>query len=154
MKSDGAGEPWLLSRTGSFLLALPLEQVIEVMRVLPIESLAGVPEFVRGVSIVRGAAVPVIDAGLLLGARHVAADRLISVRSAGRRYGLLVGAVIGVRRFTPDMFEDPPPLLRHVAEEVVSSIGRLDEALVLFLGTARVVPEVPLDLPAEARDAL
>jgi hypothetical protein len=51
---------WLISRVQSRLCALALESVLETMRPLPIEPLAGVPEFVRGLPVIRGTPLPVI----------------------------------------------------------------------------------------------
>ncbi len=141
---------WLISRVGSLLLALPLEHVVEVMRVPPVETLAGALACVRGVSIIRGLPLPVIDAGLLLSADAAPAERLISLRTAARRFALLVGSVVGVRHFSPEALGEPPPLLRHVAADVISAIGLLDAELVFFLGTTLVVPEALLEPPSEA----
>jgi purine-binding chemotaxis protein CheW len=46
--ADAAAQSWLLCRAGGRLCALPVESVIETMRVLPIEKIAQAPEFVLG----------------------------------------------------------------------------------------------------------
>jgi hypothetical protein len=45
---SGAGtrQSWLLCRAASTLCALPVEQVLEVMRVLPLEPFAAAPRYV------------------------------------------------------------------------------------------------------------
>jgi purine-binding chemotaxis protein CheW len=145
-EDDGTTGSWLVCRSGSLLLALPIGAVVEVMRPLPAEALAGAPDFVRGVSIVRGRPTPVVDAGLLVFGRASGAGRLVSLQCGGRGFGLLVDGVIGVRSL-PAAESDKPPLLRRVAAEIVSAIGLLDRELLLFLGTALVVPEALLELP-------
>ena len=55
--------PALLVRAGGRLCAVPLPQVVEVVRALPIDAIPGAPAFVRGLTIVRGRAVPVASAG-------------------------------------------------------------------------------------------
>jgi hypothetical protein len=46
--AHGGEAIWLLCRAGSFLCALRLADVVEIMRVLRIEPIAGAPPFVRG----------------------------------------------------------------------------------------------------------
>ena len=43
----------LICRVGDLLCAVPLALVGETMRPLPVEPLAGVPSYVRGVAIIR-----------------------------------------------------------------------------------------------------
>jgi len=57
----------LLFRIGGRLCALRLESVLETMRPLPVEPMAGTPPFVLGISIVRGVAMPVVDPARLFG---------------------------------------------------------------------------------------
>jgi purine-binding chemotaxis protein CheW len=85
----------LVVRAQAYLCALPLHVVIETMRPLPIEPLAGVPPFVRGMSIIRGEPTPVIDLALLLGAMRELPWRFVTIRSAGKQVALSVGAVAG-----------------------------------------------------------
>jgi purine-binding chemotaxis protein CheW len=135
----GSQEVWLLCRAGSSLFALPLGQVVETMRILPVEPVAGAPPYVRGLSIVRGTPTPVVDIALLCGGRTVPSRRLVTVRAGARIIALALETVLGVRSFNSD--EPLPPLLREAASEVVSAIGRLDAELLLFLSAARAIPE-------------
>jgi len=65
--------PALVCRVVELVCALPLEAVIETMRPLPIDALGAMPPFVLGVSVIRGAPVVVVDAGLLVGTRSTPA---------------------------------------------------------------------------------
>ena len=140
-----ASSPWLLCRTGAYLCALPLQHVIETLRVPPVEVLSGTPRFVRGVCILRGFPVPALDTALLLGETRVEAKRLVAVRSGARTLGLLVESVLGVRTIERETCQDLPPLLRASASDAVSAIGTLDAELLLFFGAARIVPDHVLE---------
>jgi purine-binding chemotaxis protein CheW len=131
----------LLARIATQLCALPLELVEEIMRPLPVRTVAGVPDFVAGVTIVRGHAVPVVDGARLLGLSSGDAARLLTLKAASRRVALAVDEVIGVRAIARDARRELPPLLGRVRADVVSSIGTLDGELMLVLGAVRVVPE-------------
>ena len=135
---------WLLCRAGRRLCALPLAHVVETMRPLPIEKIAGSPQPVLGLSVVRGSPIPVVDVGALFGESETHPQRFVTVRTGERLVGLAVEEVVGVRSIDPDMLDDLPPLLRDAAGEVVSAIGRLDSELLLFLSTTRLLPgEMP-----------
>ena len=57
----------LLVRIGVLTAALPVTDLVETCRPLPIEAVPGAPSFVLGLSIIRAAPVPVLDLGQLLG---------------------------------------------------------------------------------------
>jgi len=138
---SGSQDSWLLCRAGSHLCALPLAHVVEVMRPLPVEPLADAPAFLRGISVVRGAPVAVIDLGHLLGQAKTAPTRLVTVRVGGRVLGLAVAEVIAVRREDEVGPHAAVPLLGQVAHDAVSTIGTLDSEVLLFLEELRVLAE-------------
>jgi purine-binding chemotaxis protein CheW len=132
---------WLVCRAGTHLCAMALQHVAEVMRMLPIEPLAGAPHYVRGLCIIRGAPTPVVDTGSLMGDRATRPERLVAVKAGGRGVALAVEAVVGVRAIRAGASDQMPPLLRDAATETVAAIGILDAELLFFLRTARIVPE-------------
>jgi purine-binding chemotaxis protein CheW len=142
---EGGRTIQLLCRTGSHLCAIPIEHVIEVLRVLPIEPVSGAPRYVLGLCIIRGSAVPVIDAGLLIGEQTTKSERLIAIRAGDRTIALAAEAVLGIRAIGTEMFKNLPPLLRNAAGETIASIGVLDAELLFLLRTARIVPAELLD---------
>jgi purine-binding chemotaxis protein CheW len=138
---SGTRKSWLLCRAGAHLCALPLDHVLEVMRPLPVEPLADAPAFLRGIAVIRGAPVPVLDLGQLLGQAKTAPARLITVRIGGRVLALAVAEVLDVRRDDEIGSHAAVPLLREAAQESVSTIGALDSQVLLFLEGLRVVAQ-------------
>jgi purine-binding chemotaxis protein CheW len=138
---DGsATASWLLCRTGSHCFALPILHVIEIMRTLPIEPLAGAPPLVRGLCIIRGAPVPVVDAALLFDNLSTRCERIVTVRTGNRTIAFATETVLGVEAIRAHAVQQLPPLLRNI--EAIAAITALDEELVFFLHTARILPEV------------
>jgi purine-binding chemotaxis protein CheW len=131
---------WLLCRLGAHVCALPLGHIVEILRPLPIEPVADAPRFVRGLSLIRGSPVPVVDTTLLLDESGAEPERLVMIKIGGRLVALAVTAVLGVRSIDAGSAHPPPPLLREAAGEIVSAIGTLDAELLLFLDAARLVP--------------
>ena len=91
--------------------------------------------------IIRGAPVPVVDTGLLVGDRPTALERLITVRIGDRTIALAAEAVLGIWTIGAERLDQLPPLLRDAATDTIASIGTLDAELLFFLRTARIVPE-------------
>jgi purine-binding chemotaxis protein CheW len=131
----------LFCRVRTRLCALPIEHVLETMRPLPIEPLAGAPAFVSGLAIIRGSPVPVVDAARLLGAGEGRPARFVTLQTGGRRVALAVDGVVGVGTIPERSSHDLPPILGDVAAEFVAAIGTLDADLLLVLRAARLVPE-------------
>src|SRR6202790_1319376 len=121
--------------------ALPLMQVIETMRPLPVESIAGMPSFVRGVSIIRGVPTPVVDLGAVLGAPGGCAERIVTLRLGDRQVALSVDAVLGVRDLDLAAIHELPPLLRGASQDVVEAIGTLDEEFLMVLRAGWELPD-------------
>ncbi|HEY4016238.1 MAG TPA: chemotaxis protein CheW [Polyangiaceae bacterium] len=129
---------------GSLVCAVPAEHVSETMRALPIEPIAGAPPFVRGLSVVRGSPVPVLDAARIVGAPSpgtaAGSGMFVTLRTGGRVAALAVEAVIGVATVPPGSLERLPPLLRDADADMVSAIGTHDAALMFILNSARLAP--------------
>jgi purine-binding chemotaxis protein CheW len=145
---------WLLCRSGSQLFALSFADVIETMRALPVKAIAGAPAFVRGLSIIRGRPVPVIDIGRLLDTDAAECRRFVTLRAGSRTVAVATDEVVGVRAAASAAALDRlPPLLGGALDSIVA-VGSLDADLLLCLQTARLVPpEVVERLDAERADA-
>lgn len=143
-RSDGAS---LVCSIGTCFCAIAIEHVVETMRPLPIEPIAGASDLVSGVAIVRGVPIPVVDAGRLLGVDRLPAAmaqpggaRFVTVRAGERRVAFAVETVLGVRHLSASSLRDLPPLLRDSVDSV-SKIGALDAQLLVVLRAMRLVPE-------------
>ena len=130
----------LVVRAGDRLCALPIGSVVETMRPMPVTPLAGAPPYVRGVAIVRGDPVPVVDLAALVGSTPTAPARFVSVRAGGRAAALAVAGVVGVTRLEPEG-ERRMPLLAEACTGTLSALRTRDDDLLLVLGAARLVPE-------------
>jgi purine-binding chemotaxis protein CheW len=142
----------VVCRVRSWFCSLPLACVEEAMRPLAIEPLAGAPPFVRGLSIIRGAPTPVVDAGTLIGAPGgPLAGCLLLLRVGTRRVALMVEAVVGIRAILPETLGQLPPLLQDASREAVSAIGILDAALLVVLCAGHFVPQAVWDTVVTGR---
>lgn len=149
--SEASRDTVLLVRAGGRACALPLAHVIETLRPLPTTPCDGVPPFVLGAAVVRGAAVPVVKLDLFLGAGPSAATRFVLVRCGARAAAVAVDAVSGVASLA-GIEQDATPLLGAGAEGAVEALAALDGELVVLLRAARIVPEDAWRSIAERED--
>lgn len=132
----------LLCRARTIVCALPLSHVVETMRPLPIKALGGMPPFVLGLSVIRGATIPVVDVGALLGLPTGGqATRFISLRTGDRRVALAVEEIVGFRALSSVSLETLPPLLHRAKSRVIALVGGLDAHLLIVLQDSRIVPD-------------
>jgi purine-binding chemotaxis protein CheW len=144
----GRATLWLLCRAGEHKFALPAEHVVEVMRLLPVRTIAEAPPILLGTAVIRGRAVPVVDIGLLLGEAPVSARYLVAVRVGERKVALAVEEIVGVRDLAQTGAE-LPPLLDAAAGKAIEAIEVLDSEWLLRLRAARLLPDSVLHLAIE-----
>jgi purine-binding chemotaxis protein CheW len=140
---DDRRNPALLVRVGGALCALPLTEVIETMRPLPVEPLSDKSEFIKGVARIRGAAVPVVQLSALFqgeGGRDLS-TRFVTLRVGQRCIALAVQSVLGVADMNDQVFNSLPPLLKTARTEFIQALGTLDAEFLITLDSARLVPD-------------
>lgn len=131
----------LVCRVRDVLCAIPLEYVEETMRPLPLEAIAGVPAFVRGLAVVRGIPTPVIDAAQLLSGASGQPSRFVTVKTGTRRVVLAVDAVVGVAGIPRGSIGSLPPLFQGAGLDAIAAVGTLDAELLLVLRNTCLVPD-------------
>ena len=133
----------LVVTVGARICALPLHHVVETMRPLPIEPVAGTPGFVCGVSVIRGTPTPVVDLKVLMenGENSAGYGRFVTLKFGERRVAIGVDGVVGMRNLNSAQLEELPPLLRDATADLIEAIGSRDGLLLVVLNTARIVPD-------------
>lgn len=133
----------LLMRVADRLCAIPLNHVREVMRPLPILPLDQAPAGVAGLSVVRGASVPVVELSRLMSspAAQAGITRFVTIHAEQRPVVLAVSAVVGVLAIDRATLSALPPLLAGGPAETITALGVRDRQLLLVLDAARLVPD-------------
>jgi purine-binding chemotaxis protein CheW len=131
----------LVMQVGSSLGAVRSSDVVEVCRPLATEPVSGLPPFVLGLSVVRGAPVPVVDLGRLLGwSPQAPARRFVMLKSGERRLALAVESVAGLCDVDADAFEEAPSLLAEAPREHIEVLAALDRRLLVLLRAQKILP--------------
>lgn len=135
--------PVFVVMAGAHTCAFPLLHVAETMRPLPIKPVAGTPDFVLGVSIIRGTPTPVVDLHALLDNSQKSSSfgRFVTLKLDDRRVVIGVDTIVGLRSLDSGQLGALPPLLGDASAELIASFGTLDAQLLLVLRAARLVPD-------------
>lgn len=131
----------LIFTVGQRICAIHVENVAEIMRPLPVQPVVGMPAPVRGLSVIRGAPMPVLDMRMLLdGLPGDDCSRFVVLKMGDRSVAITVDRVIGMQGVAASDMHELPPLLRTASAALVSAVGAVDRQLLVVLDTARLVP--------------
>ena len=135
---------FLVFRLADDEFGLPIDTVVEVAQVPPqITRVPRTPKFLEGVANLRGEALPIVDQRRRFDMPALdCADgrRLVVVRTARHRAGIIVDGVSDVLRTTAAQIE-PAPELTDAVSRLVSGILNLEKSqrLVLLLDPAELL---------------
>ena len=139
---DSMGLRVLVVASAGAVCALPIHHVREIMRPLPIEPFPAAPPFVLGLSVIRGASIPVVDLGSLLGApRSASSSRYVTLRLETRDVALAVEQVFGIRRLGSAELTSLPALVDSGASGPIERLATLDSQLLRVLRATSVLPD-------------
>lgn len=138
-------ETFLIVQAGDLRCALPISLVREIMRPLPLRRAEGLAAAVRGVSVIRGAAIPVVSLSRLLGQPEADDRRFVVLRTPGRDCALSVEHVHAISSMKMEDWQALPKLLAPM--ESAAEILTEGQELIVSLNLARLIAELP---PPEA----
>ncbi len=123
---ERARREFLSCRVGDETYGIDILKVQEIREVDAVTRVPGVAAFVRGVINLRGAIVPIVDLGLMLGFPDaiVLADASVIVLNVERRLvGLIVSSVSDVIALADDEIVPAPELSGRAVGAAIEGIG-------------------------------
>ncbi|HMF12859.1 MAG TPA: chemotaxis protein CheW, partial [Gemmataceae bacterium] len=138
------GERYLIFTLAGIDYAIPAAQVLEVGRPPRVTPLPNVPEWLTGLTNVRGDIVSVVDLRGFLGmgpAGLGTSNRLVIVKATDEDVttGLLVDRVRGIRRFPVTSFQQPDAIEDARIGPHVQGINEQDGSLLVSLDLNRML---------------
>jgi purine-binding chemotaxis protein CheW len=144
-------------RVGEAEYALDVAHVREVVRWQAATPLPKSPRLIEGVIDLRGAVVPVVDLGRVLGAAGVTPSpsaRIAIVEENGLVMGLAVDAALEVMSIDVGALEDPPALATQAGYDATRAVVRREGgAPVLVLSLEHILESVYRSALARQEDA-
>ncbi|MCX6136494.1 MAG: chemotaxis protein CheW, partial [Ignavibacteriales bacterium] len=112
---------------------------------LEVTRVPNAPEYVDGVINLRGKVIPIIHMRRRFGMERKEQDkntRIIVVELSGRTIGFIVDAVSEVLRIPRSVTEPPPAITAGVNAEYITSVGKLEDRLLILLDLEKVLTDV------------
>lgn len=124
--------------------AVPLTNVLEIQRVPRITALPHVPDWLRGVTNMRGDVLSVVDLRMLLGVKlldHSQEERMVVVKSTVEELaiGWIVDRVVGIRGIAPGETKPCSELSADSAPGFIEGIVQRDDRVIAVLDVNRVL---------------
>ena len=116
--------------------------VQEINRMLQITKMPNTPDFIEGVINLRGRVIPVLDLRIKLGMprkEHDKNTRIIVVEIKGKTIGFIVDEVSEVLRIPKSITEAPPEMVGGIDSDFITSIGKLDDRLLILLDLEKIL---------------
>lgn len=113
-----------------------------IIKMQTITSVPQSPDFVEGVTNLRGTVLPVVDMRKRFGlaATEKTRDtRIIVVEMNGLTVGMVVDAVNEVLRVPVEDIEPPSPMVATVDSAFITGIAKVDDRLIILLDLAKVL---------------
>lgn len=136
---------FLTFRLGAETYAVDILNVQEIRDVDRVTRVPHVPRYLRGVINLRGAIVPVVDLGLMLGfpeALPLAGASAIVLNAGGRLTGLAVTSVSDVMAFADEEIRPAPDLGERHGTAAISAIAVRDAITLLILDVDRLLTRI------------
>lgn len=113
-----------------------------IIKMQAITAVPRAPQFVEGVTNLRGKVLPVIDLRRRFGLPRgeVSKDmRIVVVEMNGATVGIIVDGVSEVLRVNAEAIEPPSPIVTTVDSEFIRGIAKVNERLVILLDLGKVL---------------
>lgn len=115
---------------------IEITNVLEIIEMLPITKVPGIPECIKGIVNIRGMIVSIIDIRLRFGYEEIAYNErtcVVVVDNGGVSVGLIVDQVLGVINISLEEISPPPDKGLSKKETYLRGIGRANNETQLLL---------------------
>lgn len=116
--------------------AFRIEQIQEIVKPDRVTRMPQVPDYIEGVSNLRGTIIPIVNLRRLFSLEAKEADeetRTIVVNIGSKTIGCTVDSVMQVIRITPDQIQPAPDLVKSEGAAYVLGFAKLESRLIVLL---------------------
>jgi purine-binding chemotaxis protein CheW len=132
-------------KVGNEEFAIDILKVNEIIRFMEITKMPNSPAHVEGIINLRGKVVPVVSLRIKMGLPAIENDsnsRIIVVELHNKIIGFKVDAVYEVLRIPRSITETPPDLVSNVNSQYITSVGKIDDRLLILLDIEKMLLEI------------
>ncbi len=136
-------------KIGNEEFGVDILSVQEINKMTQITKVPNTPEFIEGVINLRGRIIPVIDLRAKLGMmrkEHDKNTRIVVVELKEQTIGFIVDEVNEVLRIPKTITEAPPNMVGGVDSNYITSIGKLEDRLLILLDLEKILSTTEYNL--------
>lgn len=144
-------------RVGRETFGVPIELVLEIVRVPEITSVPDSPDYIEGVINLRGKIVSIIDLRKRFGEREIVnndrKNRILVAEIDGKMIGLIVDSASEVLRLPASEVEPPPNVFNDDELNYVTGVGKLQGRLIILINLSKILQRGELRRIGELAEA-
>jgi purine-binding chemotaxis protein CheW len=143
-KKDTSGDlsQYVVFKLDGQEFGVEIKQAREIINFAELTAIPNAPDFVRGVTNLRGEIVPIIDLGERLNLpniKHEEENKVIIVEINNTLIGMEVEDVEGIIRLASENIGEAPKITQGINKEYISGVGKLEENLLILLNLNRTL---------------
>jgi purine-binding chemotaxis protein CheW len=131
----------VIFKLGNEHYGVNIAAVESIIKLQDITSVPRAPEFVEGVTNLRGTVLPVIDLRRRFGLppeENTKDTRIVVIEMNGSVVGMIVDAVTEVLRISQEAIEPPSPLVTTIDSAFITGIAKVAGRLVILLDLSKI----------------
>lgn len=147
--NEAASSEYLVFSLGDEEYAVDILKVQEIRGYENVTRIANVPEFIKGVTNLRGVIVPIIDLRLkfhLDKVEYGGQTVVIVVNVDDRIVGIVVDGVSDVMSLSPDQIKPAPEFGVTLSSDYLSGIGSLDDRMLVLVDIEKLLTHEEMQL--------
>ncbi|MGM8848904.1 chemotaxis protein CheW [Salinicola sp. V024] len=147
--NDAASREYLVFSLGEEEYAVDILKVQEIRGYENVTRIANVPDFIKGVTNLRGVIVPIIDLRLKFHLDKVEYDGqtvVIVVNVDDRIVGIVVDGVSDVMSLAPDQIKPAPEFGVTLSSDYLSGIGSLEDRMLVLVDIEKLLTHEEMQL--------
>lgn len=120
---------------------IPILKVREIITMPSITALPHLPSYIKGITNLRGAVIPIVNLKYLLNSEGGdETGRIVIVISAGKiTFGMIVDGITGVVKVDEANIETPEKIISNNAD-LLEGVAKFDNRLIVLLNTKKILP--------------
>jgi purine-binding chemotaxis protein CheW len=147
--NEASGQEYLVFTLGTEEYGIDILKVQEIRSYETVTRIANAPDFIKGVTNLRGVIVPIVDLRLKFDLGNVRYDHqtvVIILNVAGRVVGIVVDGVSDVLTLTGDDIKPAPEFGVSVSNEHLTGLGSVEGRMLILIDIERMMtsPEMAL----------
>lgn len=155
LSAEASNQEFLVFSLGDEEYAIDILKVQEIRGYENVTRIANAPEFIKGVTNLRGVIVPIVDLRIKFHLERVeygGQTVVIVVNVADRVVGIVVDGVSDVMTLTPEQIKPAPEFGVTLSSDFLSGLGSLEDRMLVLVDIDKLLTSEEMALVEKAAD--